>query len=262
MRILLLITLFLPLFSLAQLNQTDSNGLRQGLWQKKQDNGRLLYEGQFKDGKPVGEWKRYHSGGQLKAQIEYRGDTAFTQLFDVWKNKLAEGAFVNEQKEGLWKIFNQNRLIADESYTAGVKNGEAHRYYDSGEVMEVAHWQNGEQDGDYQVLFKSGEPYLQCKMKASMRNGLFLVYFENGRQELVAEYQNNLRNGDWNYYTSDGELRYTLHYQQGKILNPQVRDSVDNLQMQELEKNRDVLIDPEKFMEDPSEYMLKNQMNR
>lgn len=262
MRILLLITLFLPLFSLAQLNQTDSNGLRQGLWQKKQDNGRLLYEGQFKDGKPVGEWKRYHSGGQLKAQIEYRGDTAFTQLFDVWKNKLAEGAFVNEQKEGLWKIFNQNRLIADESYTAGVKNGEAHRYYDSGEVMEVAHWQNGEQDGDYQVLFKSGEPYLQCKMKASMRNGLFLVYFENGRQELVAEYQNNLRNGDWNYYTSDGELRYSLHYQQGKILNPQVRDSVDNLQMQELEKNRDVLIDPEKFMEDPSEYMLKNQMNR
>jgi len=262
MRILFIFIFFIPLFAAAQLNQTDANGLRQGTWQKKQANGRLLYEGQFKDDKPIGEWKRYHPGGQLKALIEYHGDTAYTQLFDVWKNKVAEGAYVNERKEGLWKIFNQNRLVADETYVGGIKNGVAHRYYDTGEVMEETHWQNGEQNGDYKVFFKNGEPYLQCKMRDNMRDGLFLVYFENGRQEMVASYRNNLRDGDWKYYNREGDLRYTLQYDQGKILNPQVRDSVDNLQMQELEKNKDVLMDPEKFMEDPSEYMLKNRMNR
>jgi len=262
MRSLLFLLFFFPLAVLAQLNQTDANGLRQGHWEKRQDNGRLLYEGSFKDGKPVGEWKRYHPGGQLKAQIEYRGDTAYTQLFDVWRKKLAEGDFVNERKEGLWKIYNDNRLVADETYTGGMKNGVAHRYYDTGEVMEETNWQNGEQNGDYQVFFKTGEPYLQCKMKDNQRNGTFLVYFENGRQEMTASYKNNLRDGEWNYYTREGELRYTLYYNEGKILNPQVRDSVDNLEMQNLQKNKDAILDPEKFMEDPSEYMIKSKEQR
>lgn len=262
MRYLLILLILFPMTLAAQLNQTDANGLRQGHWEKHQDNGRLLYEGDFKNGKPVGEWKRYHPGGQVKALIEYRGDTAMTQLFDVWKKKLAEGAYVNESKEGLWKIYNKNRLIADETYDHGIKNGLAHRYYDTGEVMEETSWQNGQKNGDYRVFFKSGEPYLQCKMKDDMRDGLFLVYFENGREELVASYHNNLRDGEWIYYDQEGGIRYTLLYKDGKILNPQVRDSLDNLQMQELERDKDAILDPEKFMEDPSEYMLKNKMYR
>ena len=262
MRYLLILLILFPLTMAAQLNQTDANGLRQGHWEKRQDNGRLLYEGDFKDGKPVGEWKRYHPGGQVKALIEYRGDTAITRLFDVWKKKLAEGVYVNEKKEGPWKIYNENRLIADETYEHGIKNGLAHRYYNTGEVMEETNWQNGQKNGDYRVFFKSGEPYLQCKMKNDMRDGLFLVYFENGREELVASYHNNLRDGEWNYYDQEGKIRYTLLYKDGKIMNPQVRDSLDNLQMLELERNKDAILDPEKFMEDPSEYMLKNKMYR
>lgn len=259
MRTFFILLFLVPLAAIAQLNQTDANGLRQGHWEKRQDNGRLIYEGNFKDGKPVGEWKRYHPGGQVKALIEYKGDTASTQLFDEWNKKVAEGNYVNEQKEGVWKIFNENRLIADETYLHGIKSGAAHRFYDTGEMMEESHWENGKQSGDYQVFFKSGEPYLQCKMKDDMRNGLFLVYFENGRQELVAEYKNGLRNGEWKYYTNEGEHRYSLFYTDGKLLNPQVRDSVDNLQMQELEKNKGAIDDPEKFMDDPSEYMMKNK---
>ncbi len=56
MRILVILFLLVPMFSFSQLNQTDTNGLRQGKWQKKQANGRLMYEGEFKDDKPVGEW--------------------------------------------------------------------------------------------------------------------------------------------------------------------------------------------------------------
>jgi len=262
MRFIFFLILLFPLALAAQVNQTDANGLRQGHWEKRQDNGRLLYEGTFKDGKPVGEWKRYHPGGQVKAVIEYHGDTAQTQLFDEWRKKVAEGAYVNEKKEGRWMIYNNDRLVADETYSKGEKNGPAHRYYDTGEVMEETHWLNGKQNGDYQVFFKNGDPYLQCKMANDMRNGLFLVYFENGRQEMVASYKNHLRDGEWKYYTKEGELRYTLYYNEGKILNPQVRDSVDNLQMQQLEKDKSAIPDPEKFMEDPSEYMLKSKMQR
>ncbi|WP_167613815.1 toxin-antitoxin system YwqK family antitoxin [Maribellus sediminis] len=262
MRILILLLILLPGIAFSQINQTDANGLRQGHWEKRQDNGRLIYEGEFKDDKPVGEWKRYHPGGQLKALIVYRGDTAHTELYDVWRKKLTEGDYVNQKKQGVWKIFKENFVTADEEYVDGVKNGVAHQYFDTGEVMEKSHWLNGKKDGDYEMFYKNGKPYLQCKMKDDQRHGLFLVYYENGQLEREAAYKNGLRDGEWKFYDSEGNHQYSLFYNEGKILNPLVRDSIDNLKMQELEKNKDLLTDPEKFMDDPSEYMRKSKMFR
>lgn len=262
MRYLLAVLIFLPTLVFAQTNQTDANGLRQGFWQKKQDNGRLLYEGYFKDDKPVGEWKRYHPGGQVKAIIEYKGDTAYTQLFTVWRKKVAEGSYVNQQKEGVWKIYKNNQLVADEEYKHGLKNGISHRYYNTGEVMEEKQWINDKEDGNYKIFFKSGEPYMQCKMKLGMRHGLFLVSYENGREELVAEYRNNLRHGEWKYFDKEGNLLYTLFYDNGRILNPTVRDSIDNLKMKKLEESKGSILDPEEFLQNPSEYMMHDQKQR
>lgn len=103
---------------------------------------------------------------------------------------------------------------------------------------------------------------MQCKMNIGMRNGLFLIYFKNGQQELVGQYQNNLRHGEWKYLNEQGEEQYTLVYNNGQILNPHVRDSIDNIEMQSLENNKDAILDPEKFMQDPSEYMIKNREKR
>ena len=259
MRILFILFLFLPTLVFSQLNQTDVNGLRQGKWEKKQANGRLIYEGQFKDGKPVGEWKRYHTGGQIKAEIVYVGDTARTVLLDVWRKKVASGNYINQKKEGVWSIYKNREKVADEEYKDGVKNGIARKFYDTRQIMEQCEWKNGKQDGDYEVFYKSGKPYIQCKMKENVRNGLFLIYFENGQQELVGEYKNNLRHNEWKYHNKKGENMYSLFYDNGQILNPNVRDSIGNIEMQNFEKNKGAITDPEKFMEDPSGYMMKNK---
>uniref|UniRef100_UPI00321787E7 toxin-antitoxin system YwqK family antitoxin n=1 Tax=uncultured Draconibacterium sp. TaxID=1573823 RepID=UPI00321787E7 len=262
MRIILLLLLFIPTSVFSQINQTDANGLRQGKWEKKQVNGRPIYEGEFKDDKPVGEWKRYHPGGQVKAVIIYNGDTAQTQLFDVWRKKVAEGNYVNQKKEGIWKIYKQNRVVADEEFKFGLKHGTSHQFYDTGEVMEEKQWENDKEHGNHKVFYKNNKPYMQCKMQYGMRNGLFIVYSENGTQELTGEYKNNLRHGEWKYYDKEGKYIYSLIYDKGQILNPGVRDSIDNLQMQSLEKNKGTILDPEKFMQDPTEYMMKNKIKQ
>lgn len=259
MRIALLLLLFIPVFVTGQINQTDTNGLRQGLWQKQQANGRLLYEGNFKDGKPVGEWKRYHEGGQLKAKIQYQtgSDSAFTQLFDEWGKKVAEGNFLNEKKSGLWNYFSENRKVYDEFFVNGLKHGPSHTYYETGELLEKTDWQQGKQEGNFEVFFKTGEPYFRCKMSNNMRNGLCLTYFQNGKVELESHYKNGLHHGEWKYYKETGEFLYTLIFDEGKILNPGVRDSINNLQLQNMEKDRGKIIDPEKYTENPAEYMRK-----
>ena len=261
-RNIIILLVLLPFISFSQVNQTDSNGLRQGLWKKQQPNGNPLYEGYFKDDKPVGEWKRYHEGGQVKAIISYRSDSAFTQLFDEWGKKVAEGVYVSEKKEGTWKYFSENRLISDEQYLNGLKNGISHTYYETGEVLEEADWKNGKQDGNHRVFFKDGNPFMEYKMQNDMRNGLCLTYYQNNKTELEAYYKNNLRDGNWNFYKENGELWYTLKYEVGEILNPQVRDSISNLQLQDFEKNKDNIVDPEKYLEDPAEFMIKKNIDR
>lgn len=265
MRLLTIIFLLLFAFqSYSQMNQTDSNGLRQGLWQKKQDNGRLIYEGYFKDGKPVGEWKRYHPGGQLKANLVYRqnSDSVYTQMFDELKKIVAEGNYIDQKKEGLWIYFSSGRKIAEENYTAEIKNGNSKKYYDTGELMETADWVNGNQQGSYQTYYKNGQAYLQCKMNNNERNGLCLVYTQKGKLEMEAHYKNNLRHGEWKFYDQNGEFHYQLNYNEGEILNPIVRDSIAGLKMKEIEKGKGTVTDPEKFMDDPSEYMNKMKIYR
>jgi len=59
--------------------------MKQGKWIGKYPDGTLKYEGKFFNDKPVGEWKRYHENGKLKAQMSYYQNSgrAFTSLFDT-----------------------------------------------------------------------------------------------------------------------------------------------------------------------------------
>jgi antitoxin component YwqK of YwqJK toxin-antitoxin module len=256
--------LCIPFLGFSQINQTDANGLRQGKWQKKYPNGRLMYEGEFKDGEPVGNWTRYHTGGQVKAKIEYdeKSDSAFVQLFDNRGKKIAQGAYIDEKKEGKWTFFSENVKFSEEHYVNDKKHGISRKFYPTGEVMEEAEWENGRQEGKYQVFFKNGKPYMQCKFSNGKRNGLCLSYFKNGRLEMEAHYKNNLRHDDWKFYNDSGELLYTLKYNEGVLLNPEVRDSIGNQEIKNLEQGRQNIPDPEKFMQAPSEYMRQMQMNR
>ncbi|SHE76093.1 Antitoxin component YwqK of the YwqJK toxin-antitoxin module [Mariniphaga anaerophila] len=263
-RVVLFLALFVPVVVLAQVNHADSNGLRQGKWEKFYSNGQKMYEGQFLNGKPVGEWTRFHEGGQVKAKMNYveNSDSANTQLFDVWGKKVAEGVYLNEKREGRWIYYADGVKVAEEEFAHGVKHGGSKTYYPSGELLEESEWQNGVQQGNYSVFFKNGRPYMQCKFQNGKRNGLCLSYFQNGRVEMEAHYKNNLRNGEWKFNNEQGAYLYSLIYEEGRLLNPEVRDSIDNKQIQNLENTRHNIPDPEKFMQDPTQYMMEMQKNR
>jgi len=254
--LLLILTIF-PYILYSQINQTDTNGLRQGPWQKKYPSGQLMYEGQFKDDKPYGDWIRYFEGGQVKAKLKYfpSSDSALAILFNLLGKKIAEGLYINEKRTGTWKFISDGILIAEENYVNGLKHGISRKFYSTGEIFEEAEWVNGKQEGKYQVYFKNGKPYIQCKFLNNKRNGLCLVNYENGRTEMEAYYDDNKRDGEWKFYDEQGEFLYTLKYDQGRLLNPEVRDSIDNLRMRQIERDRNTIPDPDKFIQNPTEYM-------
>src|SRR5665648_690404 len=94
--ILLLLVIFPSTFLCAQdtINQTDKEGHKQGHWIGKYTNGSIHYEGSFTDDKPVGEWKRFHQNGKIKAQMHFfpNTDKALAELFDSKGIRYAKGS--------------------------------------------------------------------------------------------------------------------------------------------------------------------------
>ncbi len=86
-------------------NYTDINGFKQGFWQQKYFNGKVKYEGYFRNDKPYGEFKRYDERGRLTSILNYSmiGDTAEAKMFHENGKIAALGRYINKNKR--WRTF-------------------------------------------------------------------------------------------------------------------------------------------------------------
>ncbi|WP_372775573.1 toxin-antitoxin system YwqK family antitoxin [Mangrovibacterium sp.] len=241
------------------MNQVDAAGNKQGLWEKKQPNGKLLYRGYFEKNKPVGEWKRYHSNGVVKAQINYRADsdTAVAILFDETGVKVAEGFYLGQEKAGRWIYYKKRQKSAEETWANGLKNGIAKTYYPTGELFVESNYVNGKLEGVYKTFLTNGKVYFECQMKDDKRDGFCQIFYPNGEMETEAFYENGIRHNEWKYYDESGNYSYSLIYDRGLVLNQSVLDSLEQIRYKQLDDNRNKVIDPETFMSDPVEYMIQ-----
>lgn len=244
-----------------EINHTDNNGLKQGFWKRNYPNGRAMYEGVFNNDKPVGEWRRYHENGALRAILVHseNSDSVSAQLFDIVGKPVAEGTYVKEQKAGKWQYFTDGRKVSEEEFVDGKKSGISRIYYPSGELLEEAEWKNDQKNGRYRAFYQTGKPFLECKYENDLRNGFCVTYFPSGVMEVDAFYRNDLPHGEWKYYRENEDIKFTLLYDEGVLLNPEVLYEQETKQLDELESKGKSISDPEKFMHNPMEYLLKNQ---
>jgi len=257
------ILFFLPLamvvFGQEKQNYVDAGGLKQGRWEKQFPTGKPMYQGNFLNNKPVGEWKRYHETGVLKALIAYKegSDSASASLYDVTGKLIARGNYLDEAKAGLWVLFNNGRKVAEENYSGGQKNGIVRNYYQTGELFEETEWQQGQRHGKSRFFFREGNPYLEMMHNSGERNGYCISYFPSGAMEMEALFKDDLKEGEWKHFDEKGSLLYTLKYSRGILLNPHVLDSLESARFSEMEGQRGKIPDPEDFLENPSEYMIR-----
>lgn len=259
MRYAILLLFILPFGVVGQeaANETDSLGRRQGFWQKRFPDGKLMYEGKFMDDKPIGEWKRYHDSGFLKAIMFYQSghDTVKARLYDHSGKPFAEGSYANERKEGLWSYYSKEKKISEEYFSKGIKNGICRKFYPSGQLLEESEWKDNQPEGNYRAFYPDGRPYLECQYRSGKRHGLCISYYRSGTTEVEAWYENNLPEHPWKYYDADGNIRFVLQYSKGVLQNPEVIRKLDTRQLEELEKQRDRIIDPEKYLQNPEEFL-------
>ncbi|MCF6171768.1 MAG: hypothetical protein L3J66_12385 [Bacteroidales bacterium] len=202
--------IFVPplVFSQSQ-NQMDAAGRKQGKWIKTYYNGKVRYIGQFRDDRPYGEFMYFYESGALQAINAFSDDglVAESRMFHQNGAPMAEGRYIRQKKEGLWRYYSDidSNLIAEENYRKGILQGKSVNYYpETGKPAEIFEFKNGKKDGPYLKFFPDGSKMTEGIYTNDQLNGPFTLYYPDGTIQLKGQYKDGLQVGNWSYFDEEG----------------------------------------------------------
>ena len=184
--IFIVLLLMLPLTALTaqEINKSDQDGKKQGRWIKNYPNGKVMYEGFFRNDYPEGEFRRYYEDGTLKSLLVFsnRGTEAKAILYYPNGLKASSGKYTNQLKEGLWLFYSftvKDLLISEAEYKENKLNGLMINYYPDGKAAEKIRYRNNLKHGECLKYFPDGT----VTLRTNYENGLI-----NGRFEALIDY--------------------------------------------------------------------------
>lgn len=227
------------------INQTDQNGLKQGKWIKYHTNGKIKYEGTFKDNKPIGQMKRYYYSGVLQADMYFYEDGKSTvTLFYENNNIAAKGNYIHSKKDSVWHFYSydtENLLVGKETYFNNIKNGKSISFYTNGNMSQSVTWKNDIKDGPWQTFYENGNVKTEVMYKEGKMNGFFNAYFENGLPEITGKFENGLKEGTWKTFDNFGKQLSVIEYVNGKATNEDEMIRKTMQEFDEMEKKSPIL---------------------
>lgn len=230
------------------INQVDADGLKQGYWQKNYPNGNLMYKGHFKNGKPVGEMRRYYETGELKAIMSFRknSEKVYTQFFYDDGEIAGEGNYVNNKKDSIWTYYSyySGAITSTETYVNGVKHGIEKKYYNNGTVSEEIEWSQDMKHGQWNQYFEDGVVKLKTTYYYNKLNGSYSFYWPNGNIYILGNFVDNKQHGVWSFFTDDGKKKSEIIYNYGKSENEEEIIAKDEEFFKMVEENMGKFEDP------------------
>ena len=202
-----------------EFNQKDENGLKQGSWKKLYKNGRVRYEGQFKDDKPVGLFKYYYENGDLMATNNHIGNgTVANHVYHKNGKIKAKGVFKQQLKDSLWQYFNENEvMILEEEYRQDTVHGMQKTYYEGGQLAEEMYYKMGVKHGPWNKFFEEGEPWVEATYDMGNLHGKFVMYADKNKRDIQGKYYQGVRVGTWMIFNPNGAVKQQEVYDKGVI---------------------------------------------
>jgi antitoxin component YwqK of YwqJK toxin-antitoxin module len=205
------------------INQLDQQGRKQGYWEKRLPDGNLIYQGYFKDNKPVGEMRRYYESGEIKAIRYYKEDSDWSRAKIFYNNgeMASEGTYYLNLKDSTWTnySFYSGSVTSVEQYNKGMKQGVEKKFYENGKISEEIEWNMNVKHGKWRQYFNDGATKLIANYSFGKVSGLYIFYWPNGNQYIKGQFIDNKRHGKWFFYKDNGELKTEIVYHYGKAEN-------------------------------------------
>ena len=135
----------------------------EGFIKEFHENGKLKFEGEYKNGKKNGKGKEYNPGGKLifdgeylynyrikgkeflNGKLEFEGEYLYDKKYNG-KGYDKNGIVIYEVNNGNGKVkeyYNNGKLKFEGEYINGLKNGKVKEYFESGEIKFDGEYLNG-----------------------------------------------------------------------------------------------------------------------
>jgi uncharacterized protein len=195
----------------------------------KDNEGRVIETGLFKNNIPVGVHKKYDTAGNIITSKIYNENGVIVSegIIDKegkrtgnWNDYFinekvkAQGKYINNLREGRWKFyFEDGKLEQLGNYEKGKENGEWQWYYKNGNTWRVEEFNAGNEDGIYKEYDSSGKVLVEGRYVDGVMEGDWKVSINNFYAE--GKYANDFKDGKWKYFYNDGTLMFEGNYIQG-----------------------------------------------
>jgi len=210
-----------------QAQTLDAKGRKQGYWKKTDDKNKLIYEGAFKDDKPIGKFKYYYPTDSVRAIMYFsESGTAYAKLFHMNGKRMAEGRYVGKEvKDSTWTYYDElGVLISRENYKNGKKNGLFTVYLPDGSLSEQRNYKDDIQHGPFKEYFDGKSVKVQGNFVKGQMEGRVTYHYPNGVEVAAGFYKNGLKNGPWIYKTQSGKVREKELYKNGVLASKKETD--------------------------------------
>lgn len=203
------------------LNQVNAKGEKTGFWRVTDKEGKVMWEGEYKAGKPVGEHRHYYtSNGKLKAELEWHSDgiTCKARVYDEEGFLNGVGVYKDKKREGLWIFLDEKGdTVARENYRNGKKEGQAYIYYGPERtVLEEILYQNDLKNGPYRKYYPDKKLEIVATYRNDTLTGKYILYAPDGKKQIEGYYDDKgLKTGKWFIYDERGIQKEIIEYKNG-----------------------------------------------
>lgn len=212
---------------------TEINIAKKG-FEMKNFNGTTLIKGNFEKGKKTGEWQYLFSSGIIRTKESY----------------------ISGKNNGLSTNYNQSgELSSIANFINDTLNGR-YESYDGNKINQITHYENGKQNGPYQIFYSDGKISTEGFMDNDNITNDKITYFQNGNIASIEHYANAYMTNkktfsvnqkletEFDYKNKTG--KFSLSFNNGTYTNSwEMKNGIMNGKLISQDKYKDNIVDAE-----------------
>lgn len=146
-----------------------------------------------------------------------------------------EGEYLNNKKTGVWTKYYPNGNKKHElTFANNIANGYAKIYYRNGQLQEEGIWKMNQWAGEYKYYYENGTlKYDWNYNESGKREGQQLYFHENGMLQYLGDWKGGKEAGELVEYYEDGSIKAKRYFDSGNIIPEKTVNLVEGKEFDE-----------------------------
>ena len=145
--------------------------------------------------------------------------TPFTGAVTATADDPVQRSYQDGVKDGEWFEFDANGLVKSNFENQIETTKEEYKYYRSGQLAEILHFEEGKYHGLGEWYFENGQLSIKSNEKLTEE------YFMNGQLKVKTSRRDGEHHGLWEEYYKSGQLETEENYVEGLCCTNYIKDS-------------------------------------